>query len=376
MRSIATLIPRRRARPRSPCSIICSAAPSPGLPRCCASPLRKPGLRVTPKGPRCTLKRSRRCPPPGATMRSPRNGARCGPCAASSPARSRSSAPTSASAPRWRPRPSCTCPMRTCSRPCSMSILPRSRSRQRRRWSRAKALLRRFASPRSAASRWCRVWPRAPNARARGKFWPQSAPIRNIPMSVRATHRRCANGTRWPRRPSDVPHLYGPLTRLGLITAVVIGALDQAVKFWLMVVFQIGDRGVVHLTPFLDLVLTWNRGISYGLFQQEGDLGRYVLLALVIGAVIALCIWLASADSRLLAVSLGLIIGGAVGNAVDRLHWPGVMDFVLFHITTPTFDFTWYVFNLADSAIVAGVVGLLYESFIGGGVPQKRPDPH
>jgi signal peptidase II len=172
-----------------------------------------------------------------------------------------------------------------------------------------------------------------------------------------------------------VPHLYGPLTRLGLITAVVIGALDQAVKFWLMVVFQIGDRGVVHLTPFLDLVLTWNRGISYGLFQQEGDLGRYVLLALVIGAVIALCIWLASAESRLMAVSLGLIIGGAVGNAIDRLHWPGVMDFVLFHITTPTFNFTWYVFNLADAAIVAGVAGLLYESLVGGGVPQKRPDP-
>jgi len=172
-----------------------------------------------------------------------------------------------------------------------------------------------------------------------------------------------------------VPHLYGPLTRLGLITAVLIGALDQAVKFWLMVVFQIGDRGVVHLTPFLDLVLTWNRGISYGLFQQEGDLGRYVLLALVIGAVIALCIWLASAESRLMAVSLGLIIGGAVGNAIDRLHWPGVMDFVLFHITTPTFNFTWYVFNLADAAIVAGVAGLLYESLVGGGVPQKRPDP-
>ena len=74
-------------------------------------------------------------------------------------------------------------------------------------------------------------------------------------------------------------------------------------------------------------------------------------------------------------MAIGLIIGGAVGNAIDRLHWPGVMDFVLFHITTPTFRFTWYVFNLADAAIVAGVIGLLYESFLGGGVPQKRPDP-
>lgn len=170
-------------------------------------------------------------------------------------------------------------------------------------------------------------------------------------------------------------YLWGPLSRFGLIAALVTGVADQALKLWLMFVFDIGNQGIVHLTPFLDLVLTWNRGISYGLFQQEGDLGRYVLLALVLVAVIALLIWLASADSRLTALALGLIIGGAVGNAVDRLHWPGVMDFVLFHITTPTFNFTWYVFNLADAAIVAGVIGLLYESFLGGGVPQKRPDP-
>jgi signal peptidase II len=74
-------------------------------------------------------------------------------------------------------------------------------------------------------------------------------------------------------------------------------------------------------------------------------------------------------------VALGLIIGGAIGNTIDRLAYGAVVDFVLFHITTPTFNFTWYVFNLADTAIVAGVIGLLYESVVGGGVPQKRPDP-
>jgi signal peptidase II len=172
-----------------------------------------------------------------------------------------------------------------------------------------------------------------------------------------------------------VRNLCGPFTRVGLIAAVVTGVADQALKLWLLFVFDLANRGIVHLTPFVDLVLTWNRGISYGLFQQDGDLGRYVLLALVLAAVIALWIWLAHAESRLTAVAIGLIIGGAVGNAIDRLHWPGVMDFVLFHITTPTFRFTWYVFNLADAAIVAGVIGLLYESFLGGGVPQKRPDP-
>jgi signal peptidase II len=169
-------------------------------------------------------------------------------------------------------------------------------------------------------------------------------------------------------------YLFGPLTRLGLIAAAIAAAIDQGVKLWLLFSFDLGSRGIVHLTPFLDFVLTWNTGISYGLFPQESDLGRLVLLALKIGAVVLLWIWLARAESKLTALGLGLIIGGAVGNTIDRLaysHWydsapPGaVMDFVLFHITTPTFNFVWYVFNLADAAIVAGVIGLLYESVLG-----------
>jgi len=81
--------------------------------------------------------------------------------------------------------------------------------------------------------------------------------------------------------------------------------------------------------------------------------------------------WLTRAQTRLTAAALlGLIIGGAAGNAIDRLHWPGVMDFVLFHIDTAGFTFHWYVFNLADVAIVAGVVGLLYESLLGGGAAK------
>ncbi|TMI99942.1 MAG: signal peptidase II [Alphaproteobacteria bacterium] len=169
-------------------------------------------------------------------------------------------------------------------------------------------------------------------------------------------------------------YLFGPLTRYGLIVALIVCAIDQAAKLWLLNVFDLANRGIVHLTPFLDLVLTWNTGISYGLFPQEGDLGRYVLLALKAGAVLILWVWLARAESRLTALALGLIIGGAFGNAIDRLAYGAVADFVLFHITTPGFNFTWYVFNLADAAIVAGVVGLLYESFFGD-TPQKRPDP-
>ena len=94
------------------------------------------------------------------------------------------------------------------------------------------------------------------------------------------------------------------------------------------------------------------------------------LFAFKMAAVVFLWVWLARATSRLTAVALGLIIGGAIGNAIDRLHWPGVMDFVLFHIETAGFTFRWYVFNLADVAIVAGVVGLLYESLLGGGAAK------
>jgi len=161
------------------------------------------------------------------------------------------------------------------------------------------------------------------------------------------------------------PLLWGPLTRFALAVAVVAAALDQVVKLWLLFVFDLGARGIVTLTPFLDLVLIWNTGISYGLLRQEGPLGQWVLLALKAAAVVLLWIWLARTSSRLTALSLGLIIGGAIGNAIDRLAYGAVADFVLFHVTTASFSFKWYVFNLADVAIVAGVIGLLYETLVG-----------
>ncbi len=166
-------------------------------------------------------------------------------------------------------------------------------------------------------------------------------------------------------------YLYGPFTRLGLIVAAISCAIDQAAKLWLLYAFDLANRGIVRLTPFLDIVLTWNIGISYGWFPQESDFGRFVLLALKAAAVVVLWAWLARAELRLTALSLGLIIGGALGNAIDRLAHGAVMDFVLFHITTPSFRFTWYVFNLADAAIVAGVIGLLYESLFRGAAPDE-----
>jgi signal peptidase II len=165
-------------------------------------------------------------------------------------------------------------------------------------------------------------------------------------------------------------YVWGPLSAFGLFVAAVTCLIDQAAKFWLLLHLHLSSYAPVVLSPFAELVLTWNTGISYGLFPQTGPIGPWALLAFKIVAVVFLWAWLSRAPSRLTALALGLIIGGAIGNAIDRLHWPGVMDFVLLHIQTASWSFSWYVFNLADVAIVAGVIGLLYESLRQGGAAK------
>ena len=157
---------------------------------------------------------------------------------------------------------------------------------------------------------------------------------------------------------------FSPFARLGLVAAVLTVALDQAVKLWLLFVFDLPAHGRVPLLPFLDLVMVWNTGISYGLFPQEGGIGPWVLFAVKLAAVVLMLFWLFRANSRLTALGLGLIIGGALGNAIDRVAYGAVADFVLFYINTASFRFNWYVFNLADMGIVAGVAGVLYDSLV------------
>jgi len=159
--------------------------------------------------------------------------------------------------------------------------------------------------------------------------------------------------------------LYGPLTTFGVTVAALTCLIDQASKLYLLFIYDLETNGPVRLAPFLDFILTRNTGISYGLFQSSGPLGQWVLLTVKALAVIFLWIWLARARDRLTALSLGLIVGGAVGNGIDRLAYGWVADFVFFHINTANWQFSWYVFNLADAAIVAGVIGLLYESLTG-----------
>ena len=158
--------------------------------------------------------------------------------------------------------------------------------------------------------------------------------------------------------------------RAGILAALVTLVADQASKLWLLNEFDLARRGVVKVTPFFDLVLAWNIGISFGWLQNDGQAAQLALMTVKVVAVIALAIWMARSQTRLATVALGLIIGGAIGNGIDRLAYGAVVDFALFHIEIGGNTYNWYVFNLADVAIVAGVAALLYDSFLG--VPAAK----
>ncbi len=156
--------------------------------------------------------------------------------------------------------------------------------------------------------------------------------------------------------------LWGPYSRLGLIACVATLLIDQASKWWMLDLYRIAERGRVAVAPFLDLVYVKNIGISYSLLDQDSYRGQLMLAGFGVLATCALWVWLARGGAnRLMAVSLGLVMGGALGNAIDRVRLGGVADFFSLH----AFGFYWYVFNVADVGIVAGVMGLLYDSALG-----------
>jgi signal peptidase II len=158
--------------------------------------------------------------------------------------------------------------------------------------------------------------------------------------------------------------------RAGILSAVVTLVLDQASKTWLLHVFDLARKGTVKVTPFFDLWLAWNIGISFGWLQSDSQAAQIALMAVKAIAVVALAIWMARSRTLLATVALGLIIGGAIGNGIDRLVYGAVVDFALFHIEIGGNTYNWYVFNLADVAIVAGVAALLYDSLLG--VPAAK----
>ena len=159
----------------------------------------------------------------------------------------------------------------------------------------------------------------------------------------------------------------GPHARLGLVVAAVVLAADLATKRAVIDGLDLA-LGPVRVAPFLDLTLVWNRGISYGLLEQDTVLGRWLLVGITAAATVALLVWLLRTRSLLTATSLGLVVGGAIGNGIDRVVYGAVIDFVHFHVGS----FSWYVFNLADAAIVAGAAGLVLEAVRGGPIDAAK----
>jgi lipoprotein signal peptidase len=152
--------------------------------------------------------------------------------------------------------------------------------------------------------------------------------------------------------------------RFGLLLAALVLAADQLSKWWILDVIELDRVGQIVVTPFLNLTMVWNRGVTFGLLGSDLWWKPLLLgaLALVIAAL--LLRWLARAESGRVAWGLGLVLGGAVGNVIDRARFGAVVDFIHLHAA----GFHWYVFNVADSAIVCGVGLLLLDALI-------RPQP-
>lgn len=159
--------------------------------------------------------------------------------------------------------------------------------------------------------------------------------------------------------------LWSSLSPLVLGLAALVFMVDQGHKFWMIDVYDIAARGPLAVTSFFNLVMVWNKGVSYGLFTTHTQ-AWLIAVSLVISA--ALWVWSCRAETAFTAAALALVLGGALANAFDRAFRGAVADFFHFHYQ----GFSWYVFNLADVAIVAGVALLLYESlFMGDGVNRR-----
>jgi signal peptidase II len=143
---------------------------------------------------------------------------------------------------------------------------------------------------------------------------------------------------------------------LGLAIALAVLCLDQLTKWLVMDHALSPERPFIEVTSFFNLVLVWNHGISFGMFAGMRQPVILVLVSLLVTAI--LCKWLYNGTSRLVACALGSVIGGALGNVIDRLRFEAVADFLDFHIA----NYHWPAFNIADSCIFIGVVLLCVSS--------------
>ncbi len=161
------------------------------------------------------------------------------------------------------------------------------------------------------------------------------------------------------------------LTRAGILAAVLVLAADQASKAWVLHGLRLPELGSVALLPVLNLTMVWNRGVTFGLLGGFGTSGHVVLALVALAVVAALAVWLRRAERLSVALALGAIAGGAVGNVADRIRYGAVVDFIHAH----AFGWSWYVFNLADAAIVCGVAALVIDGLLPHHADQ-RPLAH
>lgn len=149
-----------------------------------------------------------------------------------------------------------------------------------------------------------------------------------------------------------------PQMRLGAAIACTVLVLDQITK-WLILAVVMNPPRTIGVLPFFDIVLVWNRGVSFGMFGN-GVVPPWGLVLLSAAIVAVLLFWLRRAETRLSVISIGLVIGGAIGNVVDRFVYGAVLDFLDLHVG----GYHWPAFNLADSGITVGICLLLAESLI------------
>lgn len=152
------------------------------------------------------------------------------------------------------------------------------------------------------------------------------------------------------------------MLRFGLSLALAVILLDQASKIAILEWVMAPEPRTIEITGFFNIVLVWNRGASFGLFAGLGESASLILLILAFVISAGLAVWLARAHDRITAAALGLVIGGALGNAVDRIRFNAVVDFLDVH----GWGYHWPAFNVADAAISVGLVLLLWESLFGG----------
>ena len=159
------------------------------------------------------------------------------------------------------------------------------------------------------------------------------------------------------------------MMRIGLVMAAIVLCADQASKYWILDGIDLPALGSVAVLPVLNLTMVWNHGVTFGMFNGLGRAGPLLLTSVAVAVVVLLGFWMRRTDRVRVAAALGAIAGGAIGNVIDRLRFGAVVDFIHAH----AFGWSWYVFNIADAAIVCGVGVLLLDSLLDrGGLADRR----